>query len=68
MYILLRGKVTIYILYATKAEGDDDKPNQPVLTAKGGESLRQQLGTFVVTLGKKRRCVGLPVNTPLLGL
>ena len=51
MYIVLRGKVTIYIVYANKAEGDDDKPNQPVLTAKGGESLRQQLGTFVVTLG-----------------
>ena len=52
MYILLRGKVTIYILYASKAEGDDDKSGQPVITARGGDALRKELGTFVCPLGQ----------------
>ncbi len=52
MYILLRGQITIYILYASKADGDDDNSNQPVLTAKASEGLRQQLGTFVCHLGE----------------
>jgi hypothetical protein len=59
MYILLRSKVTIYILYDKKPEGDDDKPTQPVITNKAGsESIRAQLGTFVCPLGKymKNEC------------
>ena len=55
MFILLRGQVTIYILYAKPAgEGDDDKPKAPVVPEIGlsdGENIRQQLGTFVTNLG-----------------
>jgi hypothetical protein len=50
MYILLSGRVTIYILYNKSGETDDDKPVQPVVSNKN-ESLRQQLGTFVTHLG-----------------
>ena len=56
MYILLRGKVTIYIDYAAKkgpAAGDDEeeeKEKKPVL--KPGQTIRDTLGTFVTSLGK----------------
>lgn len=55
MYILLRGKVTIYINYAVKvdsAEGGGD--NAPPIVVEPSsdkkESIRQQLGTFVTHL------------------
>ena len=52
MYILMRGKVTIYILYAKKDE-DGDKETSPQLVEKPGKdfNIRQQLGTFVTSLG-----------------
>ena len=61
MYILLRGRVTIYIQYTKKIEDDDknaaeikDKPaaNQFKPDPESSESIRQQLGTFVTHLGK----------------
>ena len=57
MYILLRGKVTIYINYAVKAgaeEGSADNA-QPIVVEPSKdkkESIRQQLGTFVTHLGE----------------
>ena len=52
MYILMRGKVTIYILYAKKDE-DGDKETSLQLVEKPGKdfNIRQQLGTFVTSLG-----------------
>ena len=52
MYILMRGKVTIYILY-TKKDEDGDLESTPQLTDKSGKdvNIRQQLGTFVTSLG-----------------
>ena len=61
MYILLRGQVTIYIQYAKKiedsegGEGEGDKKpptNQFKPDPESGESVRQQLGTFVTHLGE----------------
>lgn len=54
MYILLRGKVTIYIWYnKTDAPNDDqvDGVVVPVLSPGPPATLRQQLGTFVTSLG-----------------
>ena len=64
MYILLRGQVTIYILYDKKVEGDDEKPSQPVITGKPtSENIRAQLGTYVTKLGEPRiNRVGLSNN------
>ena len=52
MYILMRGKVTIYILY-TKKEEEGDRETSPQLSDKQGKdaNVRQQLGTFVTSLG-----------------
>ena len=54
MYILMRGKVTIYILYAKKGD-DDEKDQAPTIAEKEGKevNIRQQLGTYVCSLGKK---------------
>ena len=49
MYILLRGQVTIYILYAGKPEPEEVPVRQSV--ARTGESVRTILGTFVCSLG-----------------
>ena len=53
MYILLRGQVTIFILYAKPTEGDDGKKVTavPNIDPDSGESIRKQLGTFVTNLG-----------------
>ena len=53
MYILLRGQVTIYILYAKPAEdGDENKSKGPAIPELDPEKdVRQQLGTFVTNLG-----------------
>ena len=54
MYILLRGQVTIYILYAKPSEdGDDGKAKGPTTPhINDEENIRQQLGTFVTNLGE----------------
>jgi len=67
MYILLRGKVTIYINYTVKAEqeikaetagGDGGMTSSARdeisygTTKKEKENIRQQLGTFVTHLGE----------------
>ena len=61
MYILMRGKVTIYILYAKKDE-DGDKETSPQLIEKPGKdfNIRQQLGTFVTSLGTSHYELWMP--------
>ena len=54
MYILMRGKVTIYILYAKKGD-DEEKDQAPTIAEKEGKevNIRQQLGTYVCSLGMR---------------
>jgi len=59
MYILLAGSVTIYIQYMSgKAVGgvDESKASSSNMHLKSSEAIRQQLGTFVITLGICRPC------------
>ena len=58
MYILMRGKVTIYIHYAKKGD-DDEKDQAPTIAEKEGKevNIRQQLGTYVCSLGKITGCI-----------
>ena len=61
MYILTKGKVTIYILYGTKGEVEDEEiedqsADREELSASGNNAedsqIRKQLGTFVTSLGE----------------
>ncbi len=52
MYILMRGSVTIYILYASQ---DEDAGTQGATTTpaqRPGNGVRHQLGTVVTSLGE----------------
>lgn len=56
MYILLRGEVTIFMLYPKKI--DEDNPDggtkeQAQQIIETTENIRQQLGTFVTNLGMR---------------
>ena len=70
MYILLRGQVTIFILYAAKGDADEEKPNQLQLNSAkvGSEALRQQLGTFVTNLGRFPRGIFIWVSSLVISL
>jgi len=50
MYILLRGKVTVYHQY-NKSDLDDRPSLLPTSGANKSESLRHALGTFVTHIG-----------------
>lgn len=50
MYILIRGRVTIYIQYQNQPgnEGEEKSSSQP---SNASDNIRQQLGTLVTHLG-----------------